>query len=182
MSIDTIRLTAGLCQTLFSKSLVASEKTEEAAADANAAASEAAERKVSENKMAELPQIKKLGENQQNILFLVNNKENAFLGDEEMKLLSDLLLACKISMMDIALVNYHQNPQLSFQQIKNDLASKKILVFGVSAADLNLPPTTSFFEIRQLENSSFIICPDFRDFLNNKNLKRQLWICLQQLF
>jgi hypothetical protein len=171
MSIDTIQLTAGLCQKLYSKSLVAAEETEQAS-----------EKKDSQNKVEEIRTIKKLGENQKNILFLVNNKETPFLGDDEMKLLSDLLLACKISMMDIALVNYHQNPEISYQQIKSEFASKKILVFGVAAQDLNLPFTPSFFEIKQFENTSFIICPNLGDFLNNKNLKRQLWISLQQLF
>jgi hypothetical protein len=171
MSIDTIQLTAGLCQELFSKSLVANEESEQTS-----------ERKVYENKSPEIQKIKKLGENQQNILFIVNNNENAFLGDEEMKLLSDLLLACKISMMDISLVNYHQNPKINYDQIKSELDPKKILVFGVSAEELNLPSTTSFFEIKKFENVSFIICPNLSEFLKNKTLKRQLWISLQQLF
>lgn len=174
MSIDNIQLTAGLCENLFSKSLI--DSTNSVSNKPNVISTQIIK------EPAEKIRIKSLGENNGNILFLVNNTENIFLSDEEMKLLSDLLTACKISMADIALVNYHQNPQLNYQQIADQFKSKKNLVFGLSAADLELPFTIPFFQIQKFQDSTYMIAPPFSDFLNNINLKKELWASLKKIF
>ena len=99
-----------------------------------------------------------------------------------MKLLTDLLTACKISMDDIALVNYHQNPQLNYQQITDQFQSKKNLVFGLSAVDLDLPFTIPYFQIQNFQGSLYMIAPPFSDFLKNINLKKDLWASLKKIF
>jgi DNA polymerase III psi subunit len=174
MSIDNIQLTAGLCQSMFFKSLIETNKKPEG------------EQKIISRetikKPAEKSEVKSLGENKGNILFLVNNPENIFLSDEEMKLLSDLLTACKISMIDIALVNYHQNPQLNYQQISTQFQSKKNLVFGVTAADLELPFTIPFFQIQKFQDKVYMMAPPLSHFLNNVNLKKELWVSLKKIF
>jgi len=126
--------------------------------------------------------IKSLGENRGNILFLVNNAENIFLSDDEMKLLSDLLTACKISMLDIALVNYHEYPNLDYNQILEQFQVKKILIFGLTASDLELPFTIPFFQIQKFQDQLYMISPSLSDFLNNIALKKELWNSLKKIF
>jgi DNA polymerase III psi subunit len=123
-----------------------------------------------------------LGENGRNILFLVNDTQNKFLAENQMKLLSDLLNACKISMEDIVLVNYDQNRSVSYRDLTEKFESKKILIFGVTAADLELPFTIPFFQIQKYQEQTYLICPSLSDFSDNVSLKKELWNCLKKIF
>jgi len=98
-----------------------------------------------------------------------------------MEMLSNLVIACKLSMADIALVNYHYNP-FNFIQFNDYFQPKTILLFGISTAELNLPFTIPFFQIQEFQQQKFLTAPPLADFLANKNLKKELWITLQKLF
>ena len=164
MSIDQIQLPAYLCRQMFSKSLLDKAKTEGDAAP------------------TEKIKLTALGANGRNILFLVNDTQNKFLAENEMKLLSDLLNACKISMEDIVLVNYDQNRSVNYRDLTEQFESKKILIFGVTAADLELPFTIPFFQIQKYQEQTYLICPSLSDFSENVSLKKELWNCLKKIF
>jgi hypothetical protein len=163
MSLNNIQLSDVTCQMLFEKNLVAKEGTIE-----------------SPGVSKEL-KISSLGENKKNILFLVNEVDHRYLADNEMEMLSNLIIACKLSMADIALVNYHYN-QYQYPQFNDYFKPKIILLFGVSTAAVDLPFTIPFFQIQNFQQQSFLTAPPLADFLENKNLKKDLWISLQKLF
>lgn len=164
MEIDNIQLTSYLCEKMFAGSLV--DLTEDS--EVNSSIPKAA--------------INSLGENKRNILFLVSNDRYLFLADDEMILLSGLLSACRISMADIALVNFHQCPATAYGQFLEVFQPKKILLFGVTAADVQLPFTIPFFQIQKFEEQVYLICPSLSKLINNKKLKQELWVCLQKVF
>lgn len=174
MSINNIQLPGHLCQIMFTNSLIGKLQSEtiktETIQDEPA--------KKASNKL----KINCLGENKKNILFLVNNSQNKFLADNEMKLLTDLLTACKISMEDIALVNYNQNPEFNYQDLIDQFQSKKILVFGITASNLGLPFNIPFFQIQKFQEQMYMISPSLSDFINNVEMKKELWISLQKIF
>ena len=174
MSIDNIKLTAYVCQSMYPKSLICTSETVE---NKPGIISSPAKKKLI-NKST----IDSLGENEGNILFLVNNEENKFVADDEMKLLSDLLTACKISMADIALVNYRQHPQMNYQVLEDQFHPKKILAFGVTPADLELPFAIPFFQVQKFQEQLYMISPSFADFINNTGLKKLLWNSLKKIF
>lgn len=163
MSLNNIQLSDVTCQMLFEKNLVAKE---EAIHDAG---------------VAKELKISSLGENRKNILFLVNEPDHRYLPDNEMEMLSNLIIACKLSMADIALVNYHYN-QHRFAQFDDHFKLKIILLFGVSTEAIDLPFTIPFFQIQNFQQQLFLTAPPLADFLENKNLKKDLWISLQKLF
>jgi hypothetical protein len=161
MSLNKIELTNYLCQNLFTKNLVVN--------------SEFVEQNFAKN------EISYLGENKKQILFIVNNPKQDFLADEEMKLLTNLLKACKLSLEDIALVNYANHPY-SYEILSEKFHSKKILMFGVSTADLDLPFAIPLFQIQKFHEQFFMPAPLLEDLSASKELKTKLWICLQKLF
>lgn len=163
MSIDTIRLSKNARKILFTKSLVEAAPAEELAG------------KETQDK------INSLGGNKKNILFLVTDSQNKFLPDEQMDLLSNLITACKLTMADIALVNYY-NCSFNYLQLSGYFQSKKILMFGIETSALQLPFTIPHFQIQHFQEQSYITAPSFNHFLNNKDLKKELWVCLQKLF
>lgn len=163
MSLNNIQLSDVTCQMLFEKNLVTQERA------------------IGDAEVSKELKISSLGENKKNILFLVNEVDYTYLPDNEMEMLSNLIIACKLSMSDIALVNYHYN-QYQYPQFNHYFKAKIILLFGVSPAALDLPFTIPFFQIQNFQQQSFLTAPALADFLENKNLKKDLWISLQKLF
>jgi hypothetical protein len=163
MSLDTIRLSKKERQILFSKNLIEVRQEEGL------------------NGVSAQINIKSLGENQQRILFLVKNSQNSFLPDEEMDLLSNMLLACKLSMADIALVNTF-NSSLNYQILNKHFQPGKVLLFGINTSELNLPFEIPHFQIQQFHAQLYTTSPPLKEYLNNKTLKKDLWSCLQKLF
>ena len=174
MSIDNIIITPGLCESMYTKSLIEKEFLP-------------AQSKTPANpkEIIEIPEkinIKSLGNNKQQIIFLVNDEENLFLADDDMKLLTDLLTACKISMADIALINYYSNPGLNLELLLKSFHPKKILFFGVSTKELGLPFDCPFFEIKNREDQTFMTSPSLAELKENVSLKKQLWTSLKKIF
>lgn len=163
MSIDTIQLSKTARQILFTKTLV--EVTQ----------NEKSEDESPENK------INCLGGNEKNILFLVRDPQNKFLADEEMNLLSNLITACKLNMADIALVNSAHTP-VTYQQLSNHFHSKKVLMFGINTSEMELPFAIPHFQIQTFNQQLYMTAPPLHQFLTNKDLKKELWLCLQKLF
>lgn len=163
MSLDNIQLSKKERQILFAKNLVDSTQNVDSAS------------------ITMEININSLGGNQRNILFLVKDSQNKFLPDDEMDLLSNLITACKLSMADIALVNCF-NTSLNYHELTDHFRPTKILMFGISTSDLELPFSIPFFQIQQFQQQSYITAPPFTGFLKNKDLKKQLWTSLQKLF
>jgi DNA polymerase III psi subunit len=174
MSIDNIIITPELCESLYTKSLIEKEFVP------------ASSKTASDTKeVVQIPEkinIKSLGNNKQQIIFLVNDEQNLFLADEDMKLLTDLLTACKISMADIALINYYSNPDLNLEQLLQSFHPKKLLMFGVSAKELGLSFNCPFFEIKNEAEQTFMTSPLLAELKENISLKKQLWTSLKKIF
>jgi hypothetical protein len=158
MSLDNIQLSKKTIQQLFTHNLVQTT--------------------VEPPQKAE---ISSLGENQKNILFVVNSAQNKFLPDDEMDLLSNLISACKLSMADIALVNYF-NHSIDFSNLERHFKPEKILIFGITTSELKLPFTIPFFQIQSYNEQFYLTVPALKDFLHNIQLKKELWNCLKKLF
>lgn len=159
MSLDNIQLSKETCKNLFAKNLVELD-------------GKAEKKEIT---------ISSLGENQQQILFIVNDPEQRFLPDDEMTLLSNLITACKLSMADIALVNFYHN-HFDYHDFASQFHPRKILVFGVTTEELSLPFTIPFFQIQQFQEQLYLTAPSLKNFLNSKDLKKELWTSLQKLF
>lgn len=163
MSLDTIRLSKNALKILFAKSLVEAVQQEEL------------------TDIETQDRINSLGGNKKNILFIVTDSQNKFLPDEQMDLLSNLITACKLTMADIALINYY-NLSFNYLQLSQNFQPEKILMFGIETSALQLPFTIPNFQIQPFQEQLYFRAPPFNQFLNNTNLKRELWICLQKLF
>lgn len=164
MSINNIQLNPQLCRILFTNHLINEQLTIENA------------------EIIENATIASLGGNSKKIIFLINNSENSFLSEEEMDMLNNLLTACKITMEDIALINYHQNVHLKYEELINQFTPKKVLIFGVTPAQLGLPFHVPFFQLQKFQQQIYFLSPSFENFLTDTALKKELWTGLKKLF
>jgi hypothetical protein len=164
MSIDNIPLPPFLFQSIFRNSLVDLKGD------------------VTDLVLKEEPEINFLGGNEKKIIFLFNNDQNRFLADIQVKFLYDLLTACQLTMGDIALVNFFHSNTITYRELMAQLRPKKILIFGISAVDLDLPFTIPFFQVQNFQEQVYMICPSIEELQINLELKKQLWACLQKIF
>lgn len=163
MSLDNIQLSKKERQLIFTKNLVEIRQER------------------GPNPVSKANETKSLGGNQQQVLFLVKDSQNKFLPDDEMNLLSNLILACKLSMADIALVNIYDS-SFNYMDLNKHFQPKKILIFGIHTSELELPFAIPFFQLQKFHEQLYMTSPPLKDYLNNKNLKKDLWTCLQKLF
>ena len=162
MSLNNIQLSGEACRNLFQNNLVELTKTGH------------------EQKSVPV-KTESLGENLQKIFFLINDPSCRFLTDDEMEMVTKLLSACKLCMADIALVNFHFTP-MNYHSISEMFGSRKLLLFGVSSAQLELPFSIPFFQVQSFHDQIYMTAPPLKGFINNKELKKELWISLLKLF
>jgi hypothetical protein len=127
--------------------------------------------------------LKFLGNNQKNILIVVSGDNVAFMEEEDLNFLSSILVACKLNLADVAIVNLKNAPlNISYQELINEFKSKTILLFDVNARVIDLPFNFPYFQTQQFNQCTFLSAPSLNQILGNKALKTQLWNCLKNIF
>ena len=164
MDIDNIELTSSICESLFSNKLVDTKSSG----------------KLS-NELKN-PPLEFLGDNRKNIVFLVNNEKEKFVSNEEIEVLNNLLTACKMTIADIALVNFFPMKDLNYEKLIEKFKAKYILLFGITCAELGLPFNIPDFQVQKFQEQTYLFNPPFSDLITNKNSKIALWNCLKKMF
>lgn len=163
MELDKLQFPAFLYRSIFKNHLVDLKSN--------------TDRKISKSER----EIQFLGGNEKKVTFLFNDDANKFLPDAQMKFLSDLLTACHLNMADIAIVNIH-GEKIAYNDLVTQLQPEKVLLFGVSTNDLDLPFTIPFFQIQNYQLTTYMVCPGLEEIQQSLALKKQLWSCLQKIF
>jgi DNA polymerase III psi subunit len=166
MGIDNIQLSPLLLQQLYQKSLVDfSDKKEVIPAPHETTL-----------------KVNKLGNNEKNILVVVNEKDAAFLIDAELALLVGILTACQLSLADIALVNFNKNPEINFNNLSQHFNPSTILLFGTDPSLLDFPLLFPHFQLTKYNGQTYLASPSLKHIANDVSLKKQLWLQLQKHF
>lgn len=125
-----------------------------------------------------------LGDNLKNILILVHYPEVKHLPEEHLEFLSKILIACKLHIGDIAIINTAKE-QANEENISM-LSSKSILLFGECVSDILDDEKMDFFMPVYRKGISVMSAPPIdKLFMNtneSKQLKSRLWVSLQQFF
>ncbi len=126
-----------------------------------------------------------LGKNLKNILVFVNYPDDVFLPEKELEFLSKILVACKLDIGDIAIINTAKQPLNSIEYI-NGLYPKSIIVFGESLTNIVTYSDTGFFIPVYVKEIEVMTAPELEKFsmptVESKHLKSKLWLSLQQFF
>jgi hypothetical protein len=85
-------------------------------------------------------------------------------------------------MADVALLNCHKNPAISYTGISEQLASGKIILFGVDPAELELPLQFPHYQVQQFNNQVYLSSPALKVLADDKAEKMKLWTSLKQVF
>lgn len=161
MSLDNIQLTPFVLGTLFNKSLYDLKPTGEKSTASN---------------------ISFLGDNKKRIALLVYSPESIYLPDEELNFLLGILTACKLSMMDIALINISKNPELSYTDIAEQIKAEKVFLFGVNPEVLKLPLQFPHYQLQHYNNQVYLSSAPLNKLQTDKQEKLKLWNSLKRVF
>jgi hypothetical protein len=126
--------------------------------------------------------IKFLGKNEKKILILVSKDNVAFIEDDELDFLSSILIACKLSLSDVAVINLKNFGNTSYHFLIDQLKSKKIILFDVEAQTIDLPFNFPKFQLQQFDQAIYLSAPSLKEIQKEKTLKTELWNCLKNLF
>lgn len=130
-----------------------------------------------------LPQAKEfkyLGQNQKQILILVEDVENEVSTEAGKVLLRNLLKAIHLTTGDFALVNYAHYKQTPFDELKRFFQCRLLIAFGVSAADLKLE-TQALNQVVMQQDTKVILTKHLPLLDKDAAAKKVLWLSLQQI-
>ncbi len=126
-----------------------------------------------------------LGSYNKQIIVLANDENNRYISDESLNFLSGILNACKLNLAHIALINF-KNTALHFQQLKTEMQPAFLLLFGISALQIELPFAMPHYQVQQYDQCKILTAPSLTE-LNQqtqtaKTEKAQLWKSLKKMF
>lgn len=126
-----------------------------------------------------------LGGNAKGIVVLVNDRENVYLSDDELQLLTGILNACKLNMQDIAVINYARYPY-PFARLQQLTQINHCILFEVSLQQVQLPFSIPYNQVQAFNNCTFTYAPSLRTMLGAteeaKLQKSKLWLSLKKMF
>jgi len=125
---------------------------------------------------------KYLGSNQKNILIVVNYDAVVHLPDEELGFLTNMLAACKLSLGDVAIVNWNTYKKNDYKEFLTYFKSQIVFLFGVEPADFGLPVSFPFFQVQSVANCTFLYTPVLQEQRTDALLKSKLWVSLRNIF
>ena len=164
MSLDNIQLPSFLVQELYKKSLIESENNQ-----------------LSTDSL-KTSDFSFLGKNQKKILIIVSEENAVYLPDENLELLIGMLNACKLSLNDVALINYDRNKQMEYQSIQDTFNPRVILFFGIEPSTLSFPLQFPEYQLQSYNKQTYLSAPSLTLLSEQVPEKKKLWACLQKLF
>ncbi|MDE3143970.1 MAG: hypothetical protein KGL19_07435 [Bacteroidota bacterium] len=126
-----------------------------------------------------------LGENKKHVVIAVKDDEAVYLRDEWLQFLSSILIACKLNLGDVAIINYAKN-NFSCAELSEKLSPEFLLMLDVTAKEIQLPFTVPHYQIQKYNQCSFLLAPSLQtmqgDTQEAKLEKSKLWLSLKKMF
>jgi len=170
MSLQNLKLPDSILTDLSTKHLIAPSHQKPAAGSAD---------KISPTG------LHSLGGNAKRITIVVAEESQAFLRDVDLEWLQKMLLACKLNLGDVAIVNLHSK-NVTLALIREQLKPEKLILLGPGPGAVQLPFTFPQFKIQEHDRCKYLYAPSARELnqetKDSKVLKSKLWVSLQQLF
>ena len=130
----------------------------------------------------EAPEYYALGGNAKKVLIVVSEEKEPFLPDSELTFLTSILTACKLNLADIALVNFEKMEQKDYKALVQYFNSRVVLLFNVSPLQFGLPINFPHFQIQEFNKCTYLFAPELRLVESDKQLKKELWTSLKNIF
>ena len=175
MSLNDLHLSSSLITALYPSSLISTDIEDSVPTQKKSGIGQEAGTDIAET-------WKSLGNNQKNILIVVNYGGIVHLPDEELSFLTGMLTACKLSLDDVAIINTNNYKKVNYKDILTQFKSKIVFLFGVAPGDFGLPVNFPFFQVQSVSNCTFLYTPALEQRHTDVLLKSRLWVSLRTIF
>ena len=165
MSLDNIDLTPFLTAQLFKDFLVDFSATKK-----KSEASPTSFLNILGNKTAKV------------VIVVEEEEESLFLPNDHLNFLLGVLYACNLTIKDVAIINLRKNANVTYSEIELQLTAEKILLFGVTAAQIGLPLQFPLYQMQQYNKRIYLAAGTLKQVEKNSSDKAKLWHCLKQIF
>ena len=127
-----------------------------------------------------------LGDNKKGIVIAAMDENAVFINDEWLDTLGKMLGGVQINFGDTAIINLHNHP-VTFNDVRQQLNARHVIMFGITPAQLGLPFTIPFYQVQQYAGCTLLSAPaetlagpaNTTDSI--KAEKRKLWESLKRL-
>ncbi len=99
-----------------------------------------------------------LGDNKKGIVIAVADEEAVFISDEGLETIKNMLKGLQMNLGDIAVVNLHNEP-VTFNDLKQQLNARHVIMFGVTTTQLGLPFAIPFYQVQNYAGCTLLSAP-----------------------
>jgi DNA polymerase III psi subunit len=132
--------------------------------------------------MPQTPPVLSLGKGGKGILIVVNKPDVPYLPDSELDFLTKVLLACQLSLADVAIINWNKAPHHDAESVMEQFKARHVILFDLNAAQFGLPSNLPPYSVYPVHDRRFVAAPSLHQIEKTKEAKGQLWVALKQLF
>lgn len=130
---------------------------------------------------SEEPEIAYIGNNEKQIVFVLQGLESG----EWQETLQKLITACQLKMKDLAIIDARKNT-VTAGKLKSQLKAQTILLFGLTSGEIGLPFSIPDYQILPYDNCRYMQAPIATLSTDNspevRKEKQLLWGKLKELF
>lgn len=102
--------------------------------------------------------------------------------EAEDSLLADILKATKLDINSLNISKVPKDYQINLGNFFDSPVAKTCVCFGLKASDIGIHFDLKAFQPMVLKGKKLLLSPPLADLAQNKNLKIELWKCLQTIF
>ena len=121
-----------------------------------------------------------LGDNEKNILILVEDEKALHINDDDLGFLTGILSACKLTLADIALLNMIRKKNNQLIKVIEDCKPLVLINFNVKINELGLDQNK--YQVIKKDNIQILSAGSLNQISNNIEEKKKLWGCLKTIF
>lgn len=123
-----------------------------------------------------------LGEYKKSVLLIVRYPNATCLPDVQLNFLASMLTACKLGLVDVAILNISTAPSNHYKTIYDQFKSRVMILFGITPEEFAMPVNFPEFQVQAFNNCTFLHTPILEALESDKVLKSKLWVCLRRIF
>lgn len=122
-----------------------------------------------------------LGKNAKHILLIISNDDIDFLSESDLLFLQTILTPCKLTMADVALINWKKKGK-NHEEVLSEFKSKNIILFDVSPEQWGLPLNFPQFQVQEFDKKMYLFAPSLKDMQKDVSAKTSFWNALKIFF
>lgn len=115
-----------------------------------------------------------IGENNKYFLILIEDQIHTNLKAAHKEMLVKILQAKKMDLRDVAIVNVQKYPDVTFAQLKQFFVCSRLLILGIPASGIGLPPGNLNL-VNKINEVKTLTSYSLTEMENDKVKKREFW-------